>query len=100
MTWVVALHGKEKRIVPPPTHQFSDGEALVSAAMGGLGIIQLPAFMVQEEIAAGKLVSVLDDHAFGFIEINAIWPRQPQLSPKVRHVVDQLIARGCEGELS
>ncbi|MCC5397353.1 hypothetical protein LMQ03_14185, partial [Staphylococcus aureus] len=37
LVWFVSDGGTEKRFTPPATHRFSDGEAMVAAAVGGLG---------------------------------------------------------------
>jgi DNA-binding transcriptional LysR family regulator len=39
----------------------SEGAAYVSAGLAGLGVIQVPLFMVREAIATGTLVTLLDD---------------------------------------
>ncbi len=57
--WFVRDAGTEKRFSPPNTHRFSDGEAMVDAAIGGLGLAQLPASMVRDALANGSLRSVL-----------------------------------------
>ena len=44
---------------PPHAAQISDTEALGAAALLGLGLCQLPDYVVQDELARGKLVEVL-----------------------------------------
>jgi DNA-binding transcriptional LysR family regulator len=55
LVWFVKDGETEKRFTPPPTHSLSDGEAMVDAAIGGLGLAQLPISLVHEPIANGSL---------------------------------------------
>lgn len=97
--WFVRENGAEKRVTPPGTHQFTDGEAMVDAAVGGLGLAQLPIFMVREHLEHGLLQPVLQDYSTVPVDIHAVWPRQAQLSPRVRYVVNQLVAFAAQGRL-
>ena len=97
--WFVLEDGTEKRISPPGAHHLSDGEAMVEAAINGLGLVQLPAFMLRAPLAAGLLERVLPDVSAGPVPIHALWPRQAQLSPRVRYVVDRLVACADQGRL-
>ncbi|ORE93310.1 LysR family transcriptional regulator [Aurantimonas sp. 22II-16-19i] len=100
LAWVVREDGTVKRLSPPATHQVSDGEAMVDAAVGGLGICQLPASLVRRHVESGALVPLLETFSTVPVEVHALWPRQAHLSPRVRYVVDQLVARAAAGELN
>jgi DNA-binding transcriptional LysR family regulator len=99
LAWVVREDGAVKRLSPPATHQVSDGEALVDAAVGGLGICQLPASLVRRHIESGALVALLETFSTVPVEVHALWPRQAHLSPRVRYVVDRLVAAAGQGAL-
>jgi DNA-binding transcriptional LysR family regulator len=79
------------RIAPPPTHQMGDGEAILAASLAGCGLCQLPASLVDEHIAGGRLTPVLEELAT-FVDVNLIWPKTKHVLPKVRRVVDELVA--------
>lgn len=98
LAWFVVDGGALKRFTPPATHRLSDGQATVDAAIGGLGLIQMPASLVREPLASGALQAVLPSSSVG-VEVHAVWPRQRQLNPRVRHVVDQLVAYAAQGRL-
>jgi len=98
--WLVREAGNEKRITPPPTHSLSDGEAMVDAAVGGLGLCQLPMSLVRDQLDEGLLVRVLAECPSVPVDVHAVWPRQAQLSPRVRYVVDQLLSHAADGRLS
>lgn len=97
--WFVNDGGMQKRFTPPATHRLSDGEAMVDAAIGGLGLVQLPLSLVREPLAQGQLKAVLQDHSPDGVDIHAVWPRQAHLSPRVRFVIDQLVAYAAKGRL-
>lgn len=91
--------GTEKRFNPPATHRLSDGEAMVDAAIEGLGLAQLPISLVRAAMASGSLRPVLQAFSAVGVEVHAVWPRQRHLSPRVRYVVDQLVACAARGRL-
>lgn len=99
LVWFVRGGDGETRFTPPATHRFSDGEAMVAAAVGGLGLAQLPISLVRAHLANGELKPVLQSLAPKGVDVHAVWPRQQQLSPRVRHVVDQLVAYAAQGRL-
>lgn len=99
LTWLVREGSVERRLVPPATHQISDGEAMVDATAGGLGLAQVPISMVRADIDAGRLQTVLDEFSSVDVDIHAVWPRQAQLSPRVRFIVDQLVNFAADGRL-
>lgn len=76
--------------------QASDGEALRHLAIGGSGLARLAAFTVERDIAAGRLVTVLDalnpgDHeAFHAIYVGQGGP----LPSRVRALLDFLAEHG------
>jgi DNA-binding transcriptional LysR family regulator len=99
LAWVVREDGEEKRFTPPSIHQVSDGEALVDAAVAGLGLCQVPVSMVRGLLARGLLEAVLTDISTVPVEVHAVWPRQAHLSPRVRYLVDRLLTEAANGRL-
>jgi DNA-binding transcriptional LysR family regulator len=99
LAWHVSADGKPTRLAPPPTYQISDAEAMIDAALAGVGLCQMPLALLRPHIDAGKLVTVLDDATMRQIDVHAVWPRTAHLRPKVRHVVDILVKLGSEGRL-
>lgn len=72
-------------------HEFSDGDAMVSAALAGAGLAQLPTWLIHEHLASGTLVPVLENHAGAEMPIHAVWPRSRYLKPGQRAVIDALV---------
>ena len=70
----------------------NNGEALLRAAASGLGVVQLPEFLVHESIASGELESVLDDYCAPELGVYAVYPARRLLAAKVRTFIDFLAA--------
>ncbi len=84
---------KEKNLRVSGTVQYNSGHSLVDAALKGLGIVQLPDYYVQQYLASGELVSLLDNYREPEESIWAIYPHNRHLSPKIRLLVDYLAER-------
>ncbi|CAH0532881.1 HTH-type transcriptional regulator DmlR [Vibrio stylophorae] len=70
--------------------QSNSGYALLTAARQGLGLVQLPDYYVQQDLASGKLVEVLTQYRDDQEGIWALYPQNRYLSPKVRCCIDYL----------
>jgi DNA-binding transcriptional LysR family regulator len=53
-------------------HEIGDFEMLLSAVRAGLGLAQLPLWMVAEDIQRGKLITVLDGMSGGELPVNLL----------------------------
>jgi DNA-binding transcriptional LysR family regulator len=85
--------GKDHTVrVAGPVHA-NNGEMLAAAAVEGIGIAMEPDFIVETELAAGRLVRILSDYAAPTTNIYAVYPTRRHLSPKVRAFVDFLAER-------
>jgi DNA-binding transcriptional LysR family regulator len=73
-----------------PRMVTTDMLALREAAVAGVGVVQLPLLMVHEQLAAGTLVSVLDEWRPRREVIHAVFPSRRGLLPSVRALVDFL----------
>jgi DNA-binding transcriptional LysR family regulator len=80
--WPLIDQGVERTIPPSGNVQVSDGDALRSLAIGGVGLVRLASFMVRDDIAANRLVSVLEEFNPGDIdELHAVYLGQSGLLP-------------------
>ncbi|MEI8259827.1 MAG: substrate binding domain-containing protein, partial [Deltaproteobacteria bacterium] len=70
----------------------NNGELMRSAAVAGLGLLLVPEFIVADALRDGSLVRVLGGCRPVPTALNAIYPRDRHGSPRVRAVVDQLLA--------
>lgn len=71
----------------------NNGEALMDAALTGLGILMLPTFIAGAHLASGALVPIMTDYAPRPLTINAVYPHNRHLSAKVRAFVDFMVER-------
>ena len=71
----------------------NNGDALRIAALKGLGLANLPTFIVGADLQAGTLVTVLDEFGVQDLSMSAVYPPGRHLSPKVRAFVDFLADR-------
>ncbi|WP_315831249.1 LysR family transcriptional regulator [Bradyrhizobium prioriisuperbiae] len=77
----------------PVTMVCNNIEALRAAAIGGMGIVHMPDFLVRDAIALGSLRTVLDGDMINPGQFWALWPSSRQLSPRLRVFVDFLSER-------
>ena len=92
-TWMLKdekgqTHEHEVRV----KHEVGEGEMLLNLTLAGGGLAQLPTWLVQTPVEQGLLVPVLEACAGAEMPIHVIWPRTRYLQPKVRMVVDELLA--------
>ena len=73
-------------------HALDDGEMMLRSVLDGCGLAQFPTWLVQEHLDSGALVTVLDDYAGATMPIHVIWPRTRYIQPKLRVVIDALVA--------
>ena len=64
--------------------------ALLAFTRNGAGIALLPSWLVQEDIASGRLIHLLPDHCFPKQGIYAVYPHTRHVSEKVRKFIDFL----------
>ena len=80
--------GVDGQLATTPRLIASNGDALVKAALAALGVVRLPAFLVNEAIASGELVPVLLDHDWGEIGLHAVYPDTRFVPARTRAFVD------------
>jgi len=74
----------------PGTLTFNNVEALIGAAVGGLGVAYLPDFAVGQYLRDGTLVSILDERLVAGGTFSLLWPSSRQPLPKLRAFIDFL----------
>ena len=66
----------------------NDGNAYLEAALVGMGVAQIPAFMAQQHLASGALRPVLTDWKTEPLPLHVVYPPNRHLSNKLRVFVD------------
>lgn len=74
----------------PATVSVNGAESYVAAARLGLGLIQVPRYHVEADLAAGTLVEVLAETPPSPSPVSLLYPRNRLLSPRVRVFIDWL----------
>lgn len=73
----------------------SDGEGLRHMTLAGLGVALLPAFVVRDDLAAGRLIDLHPDAAPIRVEpFYAVWQGGGPLPARIRVVLDHLATHG------
>lgn len=75
----------------------NSGDALLAAALAGLGVVNEPDFMLGAALAAGRLQRLLADHEGQGGDIWAVYPSRRHLSLKVRLFVDHIAQAFADG---
>ncbi|HVE44174.1 MAG TPA: LysR family transcriptional regulator [Gammaproteobacteria bacterium] len=73
--------------------KINSNQALVKAALAGLGLVKLSSFLVAEEVKAGALVSVLEAYCPSDIDIHIAYPHLRFVPSKVNVFIDFLVER-------
>ncbi|MEX6501124.1 LysR substrate-binding domain-containing protein [Pseudomonas zhanjiangensis] len=89
-SWSFQLDDRETSVRVQGNWRCNSGQAVLEAALRGLGLCQLPDYYVLEHLRSGALVSLLDNHQPPNTAVWALYPQQRHLSPKVRQLVDFL----------
>ena len=92
MEWVFSKDGERVQAVFPGHLALEDENSYVSAAEAGLGIAQMPAFVVKEAMERGALDLVLADWLPEPSPLHVVYPQSRHLSRRVRVFVDWLSA--------
>lgn len=89
-TWHFNVGNVERTYRPKGRWNSNGGEAVLQAAIAGLGICQLPEFYLHSFLADGSLKVLLEDCRPKDEPIWAVYPQRRHLLPKVRVLVERL----------
>jgi DNA-binding transcriptional LysR family regulator len=94
-------HGTHAIVRPRIGFAANRQTILVEAVRAGLGIANLPVFLIEDAMATGELVSVLPDWAPSPVEMTALWQRDRITGRLIKAIVgafeDALYAKPTEG---
>ena len=88
--WAFVVDGAVTHLRPSGRLDCSDGQVLHDWCAAGLGIAWRSTWEVEQEVASGRLVSVLDDFAAPPNGIYAVFPHAKHLPLRVRLWIDFL----------
>lgn len=85
--------GATATIAYRPRLVTDDMHLLRLAAVAGLGVVQLPAMLLGDELRSGRLVRLLPDWSSKGAVVHAVFPSRRGLLPSVRALIDFLAAK-------
>jgi DNA-binding transcriptional LysR family regulator len=92
-TWPLR-DGSQEGVLAKPQVTASSGETLRHLALGGAGIASLSDFLTGADVAAGRLVPVLEEAALPWTQpVWAVFYKQGALAPRVAALVEFLARR-------
>ena len=92
--WEFEKDGRELKVRVEGQLAFNDSRLMLKAARAGFGLAYLFEDLAEADIAAGTLVSVLDDWTPPFSGYHLYYPSRRQQSPALALLVDTLRYRG------
>ncbi|KAA0585424.1 LysR family transcriptional regulator (plasmid) [Azospirillum oryzae] len=76
-----------------PFLSTNDGQVVVKAALDHIGVLVQPKYIIYDDLASGKLVSVLDDWHLPMLTMNIAFQTRAFMPAKVRVFVEALVER-------
>ena len=95
--WRYYVQGRDVEYPAYGRIRLYDVEALRDTALAHFGIAQIGAFLISEELAAGRLIPILQDIAPLIQPIYAVYPSKRHLSLKVKSLL-QFIEQRWQGQ--
>jgi DNA-binding transcriptional LysR family regulator len=92
-----SIDGDVREITLPATVSVNAAESYFSAAKLGLGLIQIPRYHAEYALTSGELVQLLKDFPPTGTPVSLLYPRNRQLSPRVRVFIDWLTKIFAQG---
>ena len=92
--WEFEKDGRETRVRVDGQLIFNGIVQVMNAALAGFGLAYLPDEMARPHVAAGSLVTVLDDHLPPWAGYQLFYPSRRQASPAFALLVEALRHRG------
>jgi DNA-binding transcriptional LysR family regulator len=84
----LTIGGSVRNIPLPAIVSVNAAESYVAAAKLGLGMIQVPLYHAESALRSGELVAVLKGFPPTRTPVSLLYPRNRQLSPRVRVFID------------
>ncbi|OOF59266.1 LysR family transcriptional regulator [Rodentibacter myodis] len=99
VNWLGTRASQPQRIKIKSKAVSNNGLALLDMAKAGLGIVNLPAFILDEAFKKGELIEVLPEYKQQQLDIHIVYPNRRHLPVKVRAFIDFLASLGLCSEI-
>lgn len=84
------VDGALRQVTPPASVSVTGADMYTASAIAGLGLVQVPRYRIEAELAAGSVEAVLPALPPPDLPVSVLYPQSRQLSPRVRVFVDWL----------
>lgn len=91
------VDGALREIPLPVIMSVTGPESYLATARLGLGLVQVPRFHAEADLANGTLVEVLSNYPPPTVPVSLLYPRNRQLSPRVRVFIDYVMRAFGQG---
>lgn len=95
--WQFQVGRRAVEHTPRASVVMNDGEALVAAAVAGMGLVQVPDYMAADELRDGRLVEVLRRFRPAPLPISVVYPSTRRVTPRLRALIEVLSATPLNG---
>ncbi|MDB5805857.1 MAG: transcriptional regulator, LysR family [Betaproteobacteria bacterium] len=85
--------GELKSVQVPGIVAVRQADAYHACCSAGLGLIQVPRYHIETELADGRLVEVLEAFRPPPMPVSVLYPHNRQLAPRVRVFIDWVVER-------
>ncbi len=89
-TWSFKTETSHRNYKIRGNYKSNSGRSLVRAALGGLGIVKLPSFYLEDHFRDNTLVPILRDHELSPVYIWAIPNRRNRNNQTLRMIIEEL----------
>jgi LysR family transcriptional regulator for bpeEF and oprC len=88
--WIFTQNGRRRELTVAGNLILNNTDALIEAAIGGIGIVQVPLYAAQSALQDGRLISLLEPFRAAQMEVNAIYSVSQRASLKINAFVEFL----------
>ena len=74
-------------------HVVNNGQALLTLALAGMGIVLQPASLVRDDLSSGRLVHLLPDHEPPTHPMHILYAPDRRITPKLQSFIDFAVGR-------
>ncbi len=85
------VDGAVREVMLPAIMAVTGPESYLATARLGLGLVQVPRFHAEADLGRGALVEVLTECPPPTVPVSLLYPRNRQLSPRVRVFIDYVM---------
>ncbi|RZN20774.1 LysR family transcriptional regulator [Bradyrhizobium sp. Leo121] len=85
------VDGTVREVMLPAIMSVTGPESYLATARLGLGLVQVPRFHAEADLGRGALVEVLTECPPPSVPVSLLYPRNRQLSPRVRVFIDYVL---------